>query len=318
MTWSKMELVQRFLGFYSHSTRDAGSSIAYRGLNTGLDKKVVIERPNYAHDDKFWLSGYQVEEGMKAAINESNNSSQSGQDKKQSVMMHQLTWVDPEYYDTRFYTRASVSLKNQLEKNIISGTRKFFWSVNKESCNPTNAFSSGGIHWIVIVLELPCSIDDQTGIRNRDNKIYVRKFDPFGTKLSENMVKFLDKVLSDIDLVGIFRKKCKCEIEEVNVDISQLSETNVSMQRDGYQCGVWCVWFTHVFSSVETYDDVFKNENKPQTGIDIRKLYFNIGEQSSTSNVSRKRPCASLFDDTAENLIDIRPGATKNNPLELE
>jgi hypothetical protein len=303
MTVKQLQLVQRFLSFYVHDGHISTPSARYRGYETGLETKVKIESSDGHY--LFWLNDYQVQEGMRAAVNESNESKRKDKPRAYTTrFMNQMTWTEETDPEKRPYKVLKRHLNTIIKALSTSTDRKFLWCINVSPVNtlkrPLNTASSEGSHWMVIVLEFPESLD----ILDAEHKIYVRKFDPLGRPLNGKIKHFLKRCMIP-NLISLLLKKNYLNVE---IDDTQLDEENQAVQLDDYQCGIWCVWFAHVFSGASEYEEIFDHiPDKNKVDKEFREMYYDI-------TLNFQPPGLNTFNESGS----LASAGTKTDPLVLE
>ena len=230
-----------------------------------------------------WLGGNHVFYGMRSAVADAAKKTE----RNDAQFVGQFDWTDGVGVPL---LRKNVGLQfSNLEKDKTV----FFWCMNNTPQTRRLGTISGN-HWVVLVVEMPYVFSELHQMFFDGRPIRVEYFDPMGSSIRNDMREFVRTLILE-QLPSIVVKEneaimAQAQMETIEwtdwIDFAPLDADGTQIQRDGVQCGVWCIWYTHWRCLRRTSDTAQFWFPSPQNNLEnqssFRRLYFT--DDASLSN----------------------------------
>lgn len=173
------------------------------------------------------------------------------------IAVGNLSWMIGDKLDDK----AERILGSQLKQNRLAFDTYYFFHVNNEP------YTKKGQHWTILSIYIPKKE------QNNKTDVVFNYFDSMGNAIEKNIFSFIEKHVSRV-LENNMKAKFK---EDVTFNYAKLHDKRNTIQNDGYQCGVWCIWYVHNF--ILQFPNPFESLNYNQISdnpVEFRKLYFKV------------------------------------------
>jgi hypothetical protein len=205
-----------------------------------------------------WLTDSHVGSGIVQAIRDAKEkNAQKWSHKKietDFMAVGNLPWM----IGDKLTEQAERILGCQLKQKSLVFDKYYFFHVNNEP------YTKKGKHWTILSIYIPKKEYDTKTV------IVFNYFDSMGDPIQDAVFSFIKDHVSRV-LETNMKKKFN---ENVTFNYEKLHYEHNAIQNDGYQCGVWCIWYVHNF--ILQFPNPFKTSDNISDPKDFRKLYFKV------------------------------------------
>lgn len=240
------------LGFQDSFKVDADA--LSRGTNFLNFNQLITPSPR----ELPWLTSIHVENGMKRAVEETFQGIPNPLVSAQFV--GQLTWNDDGTQGPK--TQIGKQLNNPKLFNLDK--KFFFWFANKSKDPGQLQIQPNGSHWVVILIILPENI---LNLFDGSSKIKIMYFDACGDAMPRPMRTFVSNMFAEnipsVLYTYIHKLDPDTTVNFENVSWGQVFDDTLLrghqrvLQIDSVQCGVWCIWWTHMICQCIHNNQIF-------------------------------------------------------------
>ena len=143
--------------------------------------------------------------------------------------------------DPHFSNHSAYSNPSRIQERIYkllddSDTKYFFWFYNTIDSDP----NADGSHWVTCLLVI-------SGKRTKNTNYKIYYFDPFGQPPSQQLMEEIQSMQTTFSQYIAHKKQQHFEPRKIEKQTFYYYGQNgePKLQKDYWQCGVWCIWFVH-------------------------------------------------------------------------
>lgn len=284
-------LIHKLLSFTTYRAVSSSSPAATHEFVTKIPTSTLL----IDKSPLDWATSLEMEKGFSQAVEEAVQSD--------GVLANQVYFCN-ELLHTNSEERIGMHKINECKFSRKHGltldTRYIMWYVNLTPTPQDIENYRSGSHWCVILVDFTRDSTDSTheslaigSLHEIFPNVYarVRFFDPMSGGITPNIRREIERLLDNqlrANLLRINKNYARLLPEHPTEEILTLRVNTIdmrwSLQSDGVQCGIWCIWFAHQFMLTGVLDFTAWYRPPRPTKISQNQLAFRSWYFSSYSD----------------------------------